>query len=129
MEVVPGLSATGNGSTEFYLVTSAAALTGRDITNARPTMDELGLPAVDATLSPDGVTKFARLTGENIGRQLAIIVDGRVVSAPAIRERVSAPFVRITGTFTKQEAGDLALILTAGALPASITFIAEGREK
>jgi len=117
MEVVPGVQPN-----EFYLVNRVAAITGRDLRNARPTIDELNLPAVSFTLNAEGVTKFSRVTGENVGRQLAIILDGRVQSAPVIESRISQPEARITGSFTNQEVTDLSLILRSGALPASLTL-------
>jgi preprotein translocase subunit SecD len=128
MQVVPGSSGRqGDTSTTFYLLRKVAAITGRDLRNAKPTMDNLGLPAVSFTLNTDGVPKFSRVTGENIGRQLAIVLDGRVQSAPRIDGRISQPDAQITGSFTQQEAQDLSLILTSGALPAPLE-LQESRE-
>ena len=61
-----------------------AAVTGRDLRSARPSLDENNQPAVSFTLNTEGGRKFGKVTGENIGRQLAIILDGRVQSAPRI---------------------------------------------
>jgi preprotein translocase subunit SecD len=72
MEILPGSSGVkGDSSKSFYLVRKIAAVTGRDLKNASPTLDENNLPAVKFTLNSDGVAKFTRITGENIGRQLA----------------------------------------------------------
>jgi preprotein translocase subunit SecD len=122
MEVHAGASgAKGDISKTFYLVRKVAAITGRDLRNASATIDENNLPAVKFTLNSDGVTKFTRVTGENVGRQLAIILDNVVASAPRIESRISQPEARITGSFTQQEAQDLSLVLRSGALPAPLT--------
>lgn len=123
MEIVPGTSGTGNLSRVYYLVQRAAVITSADVVNAKPTVDEYNLSAISFTLSDSAVATFARVTGENVGRQLAIMLDGVVVSAPSILERITTAGVTITGTFTKQEAANLAAMLRNGSLPASITFL------
>jgi preprotein translocase subunit SecD len=102
-----------------------AAITGRDLRNARPTLDEFNQPAVSFTLNHEGVAKFTRVTGENVGRQLAIVLDGIVESAPVIEGRIAQAEARITGTFSQQQTADLSLILKSGALPASLTYLEE----
>jgi preprotein translocase subunit SecD len=126
MEVVPGVS-TGPGEpagTVYYLVRKVAAVTGRDLRNARPSLDENNQPAVSFTLNAEGGRKFGNVTGENVGRQLAIILDGRVQSAPRIESRITTDG-RITGTFTQQEVQNLSLILRSGALPARLDYLEE----
>ncbi len=76
------------------------------------------------TLNQDGARRFGQLTEQNINRQLAIILDNRVFSAPTIQGRITDEG-QITGAFTQQEAGDLALVLRSGALPASLDFLEE----
>jgi preprotein translocase subunit SecD len=121
MMIVPGSSGVKGDTTKvLYLVRKVAAITGRDLRNAKPTIDETNLPAVAFTLNSDGVTKFSKVTGENVGRQLAIILDGAVQSAPRIESKISQPEARITGGFTQQEAQTLSLILRSGALPAPL---------
>jgi preprotein translocase subunit SecD len=127
MDIVPGPLDASGGSTGFYLVHHTAAITGRDLRNAKQTLDENNAPAVGFTLNSEGITKFTRATEANIGRQLAIILDNRVQSAPVIEGRIAQADARITGRFTTQEASDLALILRSGALPASLTYL-EQRE-
>ena len=126
MEVVQGLSdpagTVGRPEPLFYLVRKAAAVTGADLRNARAQIDQNGAPAVGFSLNNDGAAKFARVTGENVGRQLAIILDNRVESAPRIDERIAGEG-QISGSFTQQEAADLALVLRSGALPASLTYL------
>ena len=81
-------------------------------------------PAVSFSLNQDGARRFGQLTGANIGRQLAIIIDDRVFSAPTVEGRITDEG-RITGSFTQQEAQDLSLVLRSGALPASLTYLEE----
>ena len=101
----------------IYVVRRASVVTGRDLRNARPTLDENNLPAVGFSLNQDGARKFGTATEQNIGRQLAIILDNRVFSAPVVQSRISDEG-RISGAFTQQEAQDLSLMLRSGALPA-----------
>jgi preprotein translocase subunit SecD len=124
MEIVPGVGGTGDTGTEFYLVRRAAAVSGRDLRSARPSVDENNLPAVSFTLTGDAGRRFGDITQANIGRQLAIVLDGRVQSAPRIDGRITTDG-RIYGSFTQQEAQDLALILRSGALPATLTYLEE----
>ncbi|MGE0043592.1 MAG: protein translocase subunit SecD [Vicinamibacterales bacterium] len=128
LEILPGQSETGapgdRPSTVYYVVRRVAAVTGRDLRNARPTLDENNRPAVGFSLNNEGAQKFGTFTGANVGRQLAIVLDGRVYSAPRIDSRIDSEG-RISGNFTQQEAGDLSLTLRSGALPASLTYLEE----
>ena len=128
MEVVSGVSdvldSGGPGGTVYYLVRRVAAVTGRDLRNARPSLDEFNQPAVSFSFNRDGARKFGDVTGQNIGRNLAVILDGRVQTAPQIQSRISDEG-RITGSFSQQEAADLSLVLRSGALPASLTYLEE----
>lgn len=125
MEIVPGASGTpGDSGTVYYLLRRAAAVTGRDLRSARPSLDENNQPAVQFTLNNEGGRKFSKVTGENIGRQLAIVLDGRVQSAPRIDGRITTDG-RIYGSFTQQEAQDLSLILRSGSLPAQLNYLEE----
>jgi preprotein translocase subunit SecD len=128
MEVVTGVDDRGltgqAGGTLYYLVRKTAAVTGRDLRSARPSLDENNRPAVHFSLNPEGARKFGQVTSENVGRLLAIILDGRVQSAPRIDSRIDYEG-RISGTFTQQEVQDLALTLRSGALPASLTYLEE----
>jgi preprotein translocase subunit SecD len=126
MEMVSGASATPGAGAAYYLVRKVPAVTGRDLRNARPTLDEYNKPAVSFSLNSEGAVKFGRVTTDNIGRFLAIILDNQVVSAPRIEGPIEREG-RIAGTFTPQEANDLSLVLRSGALPASLTYL-EQRE-
>lgn len=127
MEVVSGAAGgfePGAASTAYYLVRRVAAVTGRDLRNARPSLDEFNQPAVSFSFNREGAARFGEVTGANVGRNLAIILDGRVQTAPRIESRINAEG-RITGSFTQQEASDLSLVLRSGALPASLTYLEE----
>ncbi|OGL43642.1 MAG: protein-export membrane protein SecD, partial [Candidatus Schekmanbacteria bacterium RBG_13_48_7] len=116
---------TGASRTEkFYLLTETPQITGADLENAFTGQDQYNMPSVNFTLNRRGAAKFAKLTGENIGKQLAIVLDGVVQSSPVIQGRISKSG-EITGRFTTQEAHDLALVLRSGALPASVKYLEE----
>ena len=115
---------SSESSEEWYLVNRVAAITGRDLKTANPTTDEFGKPAVSFNLTSDGANRFERVTGENIGKMLAIVLDGKVQSAPSIRGQIRDSG-QITGSFTREQANDLALVLRSGALPASLLYLEE----
>jgi preprotein translocase subunit SecD len=126
-ELLPGKRESSNetaGGEAWYIVSRIAAVTGRDLRDAQPRPDENGRPSVNFTLTRDGAVRFGRVTGQNIGKQLAIILDNRVFSAPVVQSQITDNG-RITGSFTQQQAADLALVLRSGALPASIKYLAE----
>ena len=125
MEVITGTPNALGGSTEplYYLVRRVAAVSGRDLRNARPSLDEFNQPAVSFTLNREGARKMGDLTGQNLGRPLAIVLDEQIRSAPTIQGRISDSG-QITGV-TQQEAEDLQITLRSGALPASLTYLEE----
>jgi preprotein translocase subunit SecD len=124
MEVLTGVSQGADAGTSYYLLKKTAVVTGQDLRNARPSLDENGRPAVGFSLTRNGAGKFAKATGENIGKFLAIVLDNRVQSAPRIEGQIRDEG-RISGSFTAQEVADLALILNSGALPASMSYLEE----
>ncbi len=115
-----------SGGEVWYIVDQIAAVTGRDLRpgGATPSQDENGRPDINFSLTRDGAARFEVVTGQNVGKQLAIILDHRVVSAPVIESQIRDSG-RITGSFTPQQAADLALVLNSGALPASIAYLSE----
>jgi preprotein translocase subunit SecD len=122
LEVLPSSTRAETGGSAYYIVQRSASVTGRDLKNADVRRDENGRPAVHFDLNAEGGQKFGRVTEQNIGRLLAIILDGRIVSAPTIQSRI-ADSGQITGGangFLPKEADDLALVLRSGALPASM---------
>jgi preprotein translocase subunit SecD len=110
--------------TEYYLLKKASIITGRELRSARRGQSEFNQPNVLFELIPSATDKFAEYTGSHIGTAMAIVLDGRVQSAPVIQSRIPGSG-RITGNYTIDEAEDLALKLRAGALPAGITYLEE----
>lgn len=106
------------------LVKKKAELTGASLVDARPTFgQQLNQPEVSFTLDRVGAKIFSVVTEKNIERRLAIVLDGEVQSAPSIRGKIPNGRGVITGRFTPEEAKDLSVILTAGALPAPVKII------
>ena len=112
------------GQPVYYLVRKEAMITGRDLKSARVGVDENNRPQINFALNATATDKFARETGRSIGRQLAIVLDGTVYSAPVIQSKLGSDN-RITGRFTTQEADELSKILKAGALPATLRYLQE----
>jgi len=123
-KLVEGKAESGNRERSYYVVRRQAVITGRDLKNARPTQGQFGSHSVTFFLTASGSQKFGVATGANIGKRLAIILDNRVQSAPSIKDRITDQGV-IEGTFSPEEANDLALVLRAGALPAGLTYLEE----
>lgn len=109
-----------------FLVKKRASLTGAYLTDARVHIDsQYNEPYVSITFDKKGSRIFARITEANVKKRLAIVLDNKVYSAPVIQEKISGGEARITGSFTTNEAHDLAIILRAGALPAPVKIIEE----
>lgn len=108
----------------YWAIEKRRVITGRDLKTARPSAGEFNEPVVSFILTADGGRKFGEETGANVGRNLAIILDGRVVSAPTIESRITDSGI-IRGNFTQQEVQDLATVLRSGALPAGLTYLEE----
>lgn len=109
---------------EWFLLDKIPVITGADLKTAYISQDEFGRPAVGFELKSEAAGKFGDFTMKNIGKRLAIVLEGKVVSAPVIRSRISDRG-QITGNFTPEEVRDLALILRTGSLPTSLTFLQE----
>jgi protein-export membrane protein SecD len=105
------------------LVKVEPELTGAGLTEAYVGYDASGRPEVNLEFNKEGAAKFAQVTGENIGRRLAIVLDGVVKSAPVIRDRIPNGRAQISGRFSMDEARELAIVLRAGALPAKVDII------
>ena len=104
-----------------------APLDGGVVTNARVEYDNRrgGEPGVSMTMNAEGANIWARLTKENIGRQVAIVLDGTVYSYPTVQTEITGGSSSITGNFTIEEATDLANVLNSGKLPAPATIVQE----
>ena len=113
-------------SGEELTVNKRVVISGDNLVDAQPQFDnQSNQPIVLFTLDRLGAQKFGRITTENIGRRLAIVLDNSVISAPQIREAITAGTGTITGGFSFQESTDLALLLRSGALPAPINIVEE----
>jgi preprotein translocase subunit SecD len=121
-EVVKGDASRGEAG--FFLVSRVASVTGKDLRMVRRSVDEWNNPAVSFSLNSEGARRFEKVTGENIGQRLAIVLDGKVQSAPSINARISGDGI-IQGRFTVEQAEDLVVVLKAGALPAGIRYLEE----
>ena len=109
---------------DYYILKKAAIISGQELRSARRSQDEYGQPVVNFATQPHAVEKFGQYTGSHIGTHMAIVLDDKVFSAPRINDRIRDSGV-IDGSFSISEAEDLALVLRAGALPASITYLEE----
>lgn len=111
---------------EEATVSKRIILNGDNLVDAKPRMDtQNNETIVSFTLDRVGAKKFGKATTENVGKQLAIILDGKIISAPSIREPIIGGSGQISGNFTFQSATDLALLLRSGALPAPMNIIEE----
>lgn len=109
-----------------YLVKKRAVLTGASLTDARVQIDSrFNEPYVSIDFDKKGARQFDRITGDNIHKRMAIVLDNNVYSAPVIQDRISGGSARITGSFSLEGAHDLAIVLRAGALPAPVKIIEE----
>ncbi len=117
---------TGGAADVYYLVDRYAPVTGRDLRSAKavPSSDYPGNYEVSFALSNAAAKRFGEFTEANLQRQMAIVLDHRVYTAPVIQSRIEDSG-RITGRFGLQEANDLALVLRSGSLPASIKYLEE----
>lgn len=114
---------SGQASDSQIVLRDRTVLTGEYITNAEVSIGDFNKPYVSLQFDPQGARSFERITGENVKKRLAIVLDGTVYSAPVIQERISGGNASITGNFTMDEARDLAIVLRAGALPAPVKIL------
>ncbi len=115
---------TGMITKRPFLLKRQALLTGDLLTEARVNIDQrFNEPYVSIKFNASGAKIFEEITGQNVKKRLAIILDGNVYSAPVIQERISGGDAQITGSFTMEEAKDLTIVLRAGALPAPIKIL------
>jgi len=111
---------------EELIVNKRVVISGDNLVDAQPQFDsQSNQPIVLFTLDRIGAQKFGKITTENVGRRLAIVLDNSVISAPQIREPITGGTGTISGSFSFQESTDLALLLRSGALPAPINIVEE----
>ena len=113
-------------SSEESMVSKRIILSGDNLLDAQPRMNsETNETVVSFTLDRVGAKRFGKATSTGIGKQLAIVLDGKIISAPVIRDTIASGSGQISGGFTFQSATDLALLLRSGALPAPLNIIEE----
>tara|TARA_Y100000294_G_scaffold56091_1_gene53103 strand:+ start:10248 stop:11801 length:1554 start_codon:yes stop_codon:yes gene_type:complete len=111
---------------EEAIVSKRIILSGDNLVDAKPTMDtQTNETVVTFSLDRVGAKKFGKATSTGVGKRLAIILDGKIISAPSVREPIVGGSGQISGNFTFQSATDLALLLRSGALPAPLSIIEE----
>jgi preprotein translocase subunit SecD len=108
---------------EFKDENGKTILTGSALKNARVEFDQVGQPMVRVEMNPEGAKIFADFTSKNIGKPVIIVLDGRVISSPVIKDAITEGVGVITGKFTIDEAQKLAILLRAGALPVPVKVI------
>jgi preprotein translocase subunit SecD len=109
-----------------YVIKQQVLVSGGDLIDAQPGFDQrTNEPIVSFKFNSSGSRKFAVATSENVGVPFAIVLDKEVISAPVIREPITGGSGQISGSFTVQQANDLAILLRAGALPAPLTVVEE----
>jgi len=109
---------------QWYIISRASAVTGRDLRTAEPSNDENGQPAVRFILTAEGGRKFYSFTSAHVGDYLAVVLDNKVQEVAVIKEAIHDTGV-INGRFTQQETQDLSMTLRSGALPAGIKYLEE----
>jgi SecD/SecF fusion protein len=114
---------TGEITKKPFLLKKRTMLTGEHLINARVNFDQFNMPYVGIAFDSSGAKRFERVTGENIKKRMAIILDNNVYSAPVIQDKISGGRAQITGNFTMDEARDLAIVLRAGSLPAPVRIL------
>jgi len=109
-----------------YLIEKRIVMPGDNLTDAQASFDQrTNEPVVSFHFNPAGARQFARVTGENVGRPMAIVLDGVVLAVPVIREPITGGSGQISGGFTVESANDLAVTLGSGALPVPVTIVAD----
>jgi preprotein translocase subunit SecD len=106
-----------------YLVKKRVMLTGDVLNDAKVSIGQFNDPYVSITFDGKGGREFERITGDNIKKRMAVVLDNTIYSAPVIQDRITGGHAQITGSFSMQEANDLAIVLRAGALPAPLKII------
>ncbi len=111
---------------EFKDMEGNTVLTGKDLKDSKASADQSGQPVVTLQFNEEGAKKFAELTARNVGKQIAILLDGKVLTAPRVSEPITGGNAQITGSKDAQDAEHLAILLRSGSLPVKLE-IAENR--
>ncbi|MBL3539091.1 protein translocase subunit SecD [Aminivibrio sp.] len=121
-EEITGSRVSRDDEGRYYLL-GPVLVSGKDLVDAKTRYDNLGRPVVGLTFSSEGAKLFDRATADNVGRQIAIVLDGVVISAPVVQERITGGNAQISGRFSAAEASRLSIMLRAGALPIAVEVI------
>jgi len=124
-EIVPYADPQEGGGVQAIAVKRLGGIKGDQLTNAQQAFDQNNTPVVSITFDQQGGAKFAKLTSENVNRPFAIILDGKVLSAPNINEPILGGSAQISGSFTVETANQLAIALRSGALPVDLKVVEE----
>jgi preprotein translocase subunit SecD len=120
-ELVP----SANNEELYYILSRSPVVTGEELTDAQPSFDQNGRPAVNFRFNTSGARRFGQYTSDHIGDPFAIVLDNEVISAPVIESAITGGSGIITGSFDVAESTRLATLLRAGSLPASLEFLEE----
>ncbi len=118
----PERTVATDDSGRIYLL-GTTYVSGKDLKDAKSNYDNLGRPVVALDFNEQGAKLFDEATNANVGKQIAIVLDGIVVSAPVVQERISGGSAQISGRFTPEESRNLAIMLRAGALPVPVEVL------
>jgi preprotein translocase subunit SecD len=124
---LPGDVEILEGASKFYAVEKQPIVTGEDFAEVHPGLSQFAQHMLEFTLKPDAAERFGKATGDNVGSALAIVLNGRVVSTPVIRSRITDRG-QIEGGFTEVQVQDLATVLRSGPLPAPLVILDEKRD-
>ncbi|MFT5171315.1 MAG: preprotein translocase subunit SecD, partial [Candidatus Marinamargulisbacteria bacterium] len=123
LDTVFDYDAEGRVTRETPIILKKVVLTGSDLKSANPDTNNFNQPTVSIEFKTEGAKVFRNVTGRSVGKPLAIILDGRIISAPNISEAISGGRAQISGSFSVQEMRDLVIKLKAGALPVPIEIL------
>jgi preprotein translocase subunit SecD len=123
--IPPGYEKLAGEESKGYIVSRQSLLSGESLIDAQPTFDQYNQPSVSFKFDALGGRKFSTITRENINRQLAIVLDNKVLSAPVIQGVIPGGQGVITGRFTSKQTSDLSVLMRAGALPAPLNVLEE----
>ena len=108
-----------------YLLDKRSLVGGENLVDAKGSFDQTEGHAVSFRFDTEGAQKFGKITSDNVGSRLAVVLDGVVITAPRINSAITGGSGIITGNFNAQDAADLAVLLRAGALPAPLEIVEE----
>ena len=125
-EIVPYAEGASSGGAPFEVLRRQVMISGEQLLDAKQGYDaQSGQPVVNIRFDSGGSATFAKVTAQNVGKRFAMVLDGRVLSAPSINEPILGGSAQISGSFTVATANNLAISLRSGALPVKMTVVEE----